>query len=313
MTNKRHLKTFTWAATVLLAGFILLAGCGNDKPTPTPEDPGDEKKDEEPTGEYKEEYAFNLVSYNIWVNTSGTEAWLNRKAHVAKRMIDHDADIVGMQEVRRTFIDDLKALMPDFSFYGIGRDSGGEGCDIMWRTDRFSRLDSGQFWYSDTPGYSSNGWDGNYFRMCTWVKFKDKKSEKEFYVFNSHMALAADGRKKSSTLLISKVREIAGDTPYYCTGDFNSEPLEEPMVELRTEMDDAFFTLSTSQREGPTVAGFTFPSQADFTNPTKRIDFCMMSKGAKAFSYKVIGDDITEKVRASDHLPVLIRTVPSAD
>lgn len=313
MKSKEKLKALAWRATCLLTGFLLLCSCGNSKPL-NPNRPNDGgNQGSSSTGEYNEEHAFNIVSYNVWVQQSGDGAWSKRKDYIKKRMDDHEADIIAMQEVMRPFVEDLKTMFPDFSIYGMGRDSGGEGCDIMWKTERFSRTGSGQFWYSDTPEYSSNGWDGKYSRICTWVKLRDKKSGKEFYVFNSHMALSLDGRNKSSALLIEKVAEIAGDTPYYCTGDFNSEPLEAPMVTLRTVMNDAF--LIADKKEGPSqpANGFTFPSQADFSQPTKRIDFCLMSKGAKAYLCKVIADDITEQVRASDHLPLLVRTVPSTD
>ena len=59
--------------------------------------------------------------------------------------------------------------------------------------------------------------------MCNWAHFRVKATGKEFFLFNSHFDhIGTVARAESAKLLIEKVAEIAGKTPAFCTGDFNS-------------------------------------------------------------------------------------------
>ena len=63
-------------------------------------------------------------------------------------------DILGVQEARDLQIVDLREALPEFEFYGVGRDdgkTGGEYTGIFYRKDRFARSDGGSFWLSATP------------------------------------------------------------------------------------------------------------------------------------------------------------------
>lgn len=55
------------------------------------------------------------------------------------------------------------------------------------------------------------------------IKFREIKTGKEFFVFNSHFDHEGQiARKNSSLMLIEKVKGIAGDYPLFATGDFNA-------------------------------------------------------------------------------------------
>ena len=63
----------------------------------------------------------------------------------------------------------------------------GEYAAIFYKKNQLSLLDSGNFWLSPTPERASLGWDAACIRICTWGKFQDKVSGKQFYFFNTHM------------------------------------------------------------------------------------------------------------------------------
>ena len=79
---------------------------------------------------------------------------LNRRDRVASVIRFHKADLVGMREVLRDQIGDLEILLPQYGWIGVGRDDGADGGEfspIFYRKDRFTVLDSGTFWLSETP------------------------------------------------------------------------------------------------------------------------------------------------------------------
>src|SRR5690606_13725588 len=100
-----------------------------------------------------------------------------------------------------------------------------------YKKDKFDLLDKGDFWLSETPNIPSKGWDATCCnRICSWGKFRDKESKKEFFFFNAnydHQGKVA--QRESSKLILKKLKEIAGDTPVFLTGDLNVVPTEEPV------------------------------------------------------------------------------------
>ena len=57
-------------------------------------------------------------------------------------------------------------------------------------------------------------------------------------------------RRNSSLLMLQRVREIAGDNPVICTGDFNATPDSEPIRIILQDglLNDAYSTTKTTLR-----------------------------------------------------------------
>ena len=92
-------------------------------------------------------------------------------------------------------------------------------------------MESKTFWLSKTPVVAgSKSWDAAITRIVTWAKFKDRKTGKIFFAFNTHFDhLGKEARRESAKLLLHKVADIAGKTPAIITGDFNAVPSDEPI------------------------------------------------------------------------------------
>lgn len=139
----------------------------------------------------KTETPFNIISYNIRMNTEGDgeNAWPLRKEKVAGLLKFHDADIFNVQEALPEQMDDLTVMFPEFDHVGVGRDDGirkGEFMGVFYRKDRFAKISDGMFWLSETPDKPGFGWDAVCNRTVTWVKLKDKVTKKSFYIFDTH-------------------------------------------------------------------------------------------------------------------------------
>ena len=133
-------------------------------------------------------------TYNIRYNNSNDEkegnAWAMRCPQLCDFINFEQPDIFGTQEVLVDQLLDLKKRLDGYDYIGVGRDDGkerGEYAAIFYKKDQLRLLDSGNFWLSPTPEHASLGWDAACFRICTWGKFQDKTSGKQFLFFNTHM------------------------------------------------------------------------------------------------------------------------------
>ncbi len=249
---------------------------------------------------------IRVVSYNLRMDTprDSLNAWPHRKDHVKALIQFHDFDIVGTQEGFSHQLNDLLE-MEGYAYFGAGRDDGldkGEHSAILYKTERFSVLDSGNFWLSETPDVPGLGWDATCCnRIASWVKFEDARTQKEFYFFNVHFDhQGVVAREESAKLMLAKIEEIAGDSPVICTGDFNATPESVPIQTLSASLNDAY-TATITPPYGPVG---TFNSFV-FTAPMKnRIDYVFVSDDVEVRKYGVLTDAKDQRY-PSDHMPVV--------
>jgi len=179
---------------------------------------------------------LQVMTFNIRLNIAvdSLNAWPYRKDKVASQILFHDVHLLGVQEALHDQIVDLKAGLSKFKYVGGGRDDGkekGEYSAIFYDTTRLQSLQSQTFWLSLTPEVpGSKSWDAAITRIVTWAKFKDRKTGKIFFAFNTHFDhIGKEARRESAKLLLQKVASIAGNTPAIVTGDFNAIPADEPI------------------------------------------------------------------------------------
>ena len=120
---------------------------------------------------------FRLLSFNIRYDRPdpGVRAWSERREAVAG-IIREAADLAGLQEVLPNQRHDLAERCPEFVFVGVGREpeDRGEASPVLVRRARFAVLESGTFWFSDTPEVvGSKSWGNEIPRVCTWAKLRD--------------------------------------------------------------------------------------------------------------------------------------------
>jgi endonuclease/exonuclease/phosphatase family metal-dependent hydrolase len=258
----------------------------------------------------QKEGEIRVASYNLRCNTASDSinAWPNRKENVKALVLYHDLDIFGTQE---GFIEQLKDLgeMPGYAFTGKGRDAGtetGEHSAIFYRTSRFKVLESGDFWLRETPEEPGLGWDATCCnRICSWAKFADNQTRKEFYFFNVHFDhQGVIARRESGKLMAKKIAEITGGQPVVCTGDFNSTPETEQILTMRSLLNDSY-EITRMPPYGPvgTFNGFKFDARL-----TNRIDYVFVSKTFTVLKYAVL-TDAKDRRYPSDHLPVVVDLV----
>ena len=251
---------------------------------------------------------INVASYNLRYNTpnDGVNAWPNRKENVKGLIRFHEFDIFGVQEALVGQLKDV-AELPEFAYYGKGRDDGKEGGEhsaIFYKKDRFKLLKSGDFWLSETPDKPGLGWDAKCCnRICSWAQFEDVNTKKKFYFFNVHFDhQGVEARRQSGHLMVKKIKEIAGNSTAILTGDFNSSPDTEQIKTIAGVLNDTH-DVTKQAPYGPEGTFNSFKFDAEMKT---RIDYIFVSKNVDVLKYGVLTDS-KEQRYPSDHQPVLVK------
>ena len=258
-------------------------------------------------GQGKKNTPFNLISYNIRMNTPGdsANAWPLRKDKVTGLLKFHQADIFNVQEALPEQMDDLVNSFPGFDHVGVGRDDGkraGEHMGVFYKKSRFEKLTDGMFWLNESTAQPGLGWDALCNRTVTWIKLKDKITKKSFYVFNTHFDHRGNkAREESAKLILKSIKEINKENlPLMLTGDFNLTKKTEPVQLILKELNDAK-DKSLSLPYGPdgTSGGF------DVKLMPRTIDFIFINEKVEVLRHGVLSDSFG-LFYPSDHLPVLV-------
>ena len=255
---------------------------------------------------------LNVMSFNIRYNTSrdSVNAWPNRKDFAAGQILFHQVHLLGVQEALHDQMQDLQQQLKQFRYVGVGRADGkqkGEYSAIFYDTVRLRLLETKTFWLSETPdSIGKKGWDAAIERIVTWAKFRDRKTGKEFYHFNTHFDhMGKIARRESARLLTDKIAVIAKNTPVVVTGDFNAHPDDEPIRVIvdsssKNRLIDAK-SVSLLPHYGPvgTFNGFG-PKERD----KQPIDYIFIKNGFRVLRHATLSESIEGRF-SSDHFPVM--------
>lgn len=252
---------------------------------------------------------LKMMTYNIrFDNPNDKEnAWSNRKDYWCSQMGFYEPDIFGIQEALPNQVEDIANALPKYKHIGIARDGVGKGesSNIFFKSDRFKVLQENTFWLSETPDKISKGWDAALNRVCTYALLIDVIAKQTFWVFNTHLDHKGElARTNAILLILSKIKELnTNNYPVFLMGDFNSEPKEERIINLKKEMNDS----REISEENPFGPSGTFNGFKHNEAVTPLIDYIFLSKENpfKVAKYGVLSDSKDLKY-PSDHLPVYV-------
>jgi endonuclease/exonuclease/phosphatase family metal-dependent hydrolase len=255
---------------------------------------------------------WRVMSFNIRYGTAddGPDAWPARQGRVAALIRREAPDILGLQEALRFQLDELRAMLPAYGEVGVGRDDGreaGEYAAILFRTDRFQLVQSGNFWFSDTPSVpGSRSWGNTITRLATWVRLRDRATSDTVSVYNVHLDHESQpSRERSVALLLQRIRQRGNHDPVIVTGDFNAGEDNPAVAAMRSAFTDTYRDVHPADTLVGTYHGFRG------TTTGARIDYVWTSDGLTTLEARI------ERTREggrypSDHFPVLARVRRSA-
>jgi len=260
--------------------------------------------------------SIRAMTFNIRLNvqSDSLNAWPYRKDIAASMIQFHQADLIGVQEALMEQVEDLAERLPEYSWFGVGRDDGdksGEFMAVFYLKKRFKALDHSTFWLSENPEIPGKGWDAACNRVVTWGKFQDNRTGKVFYHFNTHFDhRGVTARTESAKLLLKQIKDIAGISNVIVTGDFNTVPDSTPYKILTHGINqntgfkiaDAK-TVSHYPHHGPagTFTGFKI---SNLINNNRPIDYIFVTNNIKVLRHGTLSDTFNGRF-PSDHLPVI--------
>ena len=252
---------------------------------------------------------LKIMTYNIRLDIAvdGENDWSHRKDFFTSQIQFYEPDVFGIQEATPNQVIDISSALLKYNHIGIGREGIGKGesSNIYYKKERFSVTKETTFWLSETPNEISKGWDAACNRVCTFALFEDLKSNKSFWVFNTHLDHIGEVAKtKGIELILSKIEVVnIQKLPVIFMGDFNSEPNENRILELKKIMNDSR-ELSVEKPFGP----FGTFNNFEYNEPsTKQIDYIFLSKNSRFIvnKYAVLTDSKNLRF-PSDHFPVFV-------
>jgi endonuclease/exonuclease/phosphatase family metal-dependent hydrolase len=256
------------------------------------------------------------MTFNIRLNIAvdSANAWPFRKDLCASQILFHEVHLLGVQEALHDQMVDLAARLPKFRSVGGGRIDGkklGEYSAIFYDTTRLQVLQSKTTWLSLTPDIpGSKSWDAALTRIVTWVKFRDLKTKKVFFAFNTHFDhVGKEARRESAKMILNMVKEVAGNTPSVITGDFNAIPTDEPIMVIMDKANPLHLVdskeKSLTPHYGPTGTFNAFRNKEIRDEP---IDYIFLKGNWKVKNHATISQTWQGRF-ASDHFAVLATLV----
>lgn len=264
-----------------------------------------------PAVSVSQEY-IDICTFNIYKRTADDDehAWSTRQVLVKNVISEYNFDIFGTQESDRTQVNDI-LMLGGYRDYGIGMHSGVQSTGwrnaIIYKYNRFQIVDSGVFWFSETPNVVSKGWDADQNRNCNWAKILDSNTGKYFYFFCAHFDhLGTQARINSAKMICDTLPEIAGDYPAFFMGDLNATETTEPILLLNKGLHDSR-ELSLTAPKGPYGTGHGWRVDVN----VRRIDYIYTYNGngrnrVEVQEYEVVNKTYDGKA-PSDHWPVRIK------
>jgi endonuclease/exonuclease/phosphatase family metal-dependent hydrolase len=265
---------------------------------------------------------LRIMSFNIRYSHGGmdeaaaennwTDAEHPRRERAIRVIREHMPDVLGVQEARDLQVIDLREALPEFDFYGVGRDdgkTGGEYTGIFYRKDRFPSQDAGTFWLSaspEKPGTSFYTVPDAVPRIASWVRLRDQQSGREFIVLNTHFDhISAPARRKSAALIRERLSKLAEGVPAIVMGDLNTPEDSAPLRVLAGEAAASDRRLIDSYRA---VHRERSPEESTFnhwqgTTAGSRIDFILHTQEFKTTGAAIVRTSYDGRW-PSDHYPV---------
>jgi len=180
---------------------------------------------------------MKLLSFNIrFPNKADGDNYLpNRIPFIVRKLRTERPDVIGFQEIEELGTELLSNALPEYCFFGEGRnqDWSGEGSKIAILKDSMQLLAFDQIWLSSTPRIPASRFPDQSPcpRVALWAKLRHRVSGKSFYVVNTHLDHVGKEARflglQTIFALVSYLKEQE-KLPVFVTGDFNFTPDEDP-------------------------------------------------------------------------------------
>ena len=252
----------------------------------------------------KDTKATRVMSFNVRSRNDKEGSIKNRSKIVCAVIDQYAPDTIGIQEATGKWMDILtKSLSDKYAYVSQARDTKGyktEHNPIFYLKDKFTLLDSGTIWLSETPMVPfSKSYDSNCHRIATWVSLENIITGEIYTHLNTHLDHILESTRVAQVdVLLSKLCELQKIGKVVCTGDFNTEPSSEVYSKMISVINDCKSVAENSDD------GFTFHGYGKCDEFAGPIDYIFTSNDVKVNTYKIIRNT-AKGMYPSDHYPIV--------
>lgn len=251
--------------------------------------------------------SISTVTFNCaapWGNLIDGTLSSSRVKRFAAYMNSVRPDFIGTQEMNSDWLNKLGELMPDYESYGVAR--GGDENEkksemnaVFWLRDKYTLVDSGTFWLSETPEKESKYEGAGCNRICTWALLQDNGTSAQYLHMNTHLDNVSDeAQGYGANVIQTQMQELTDIYPnaaVILTGDFNQTRGMSAYNAVSAVLNDSLAAADSGEIKG------TYQEWGEQEN-TEPIDFIFSSDALNAAQYEVL-DDISNGY-VSDHYGV---------
>jgi endonuclease/exonuclease/phosphatase family metal-dependent hydrolase len=264
---------------------------------------------------------LRVMTYNMLYNKKSAEAllpekhqWNARKPRLLEYLFFAMADIIGSQELQEDQIQEvMSALENNYAYYGIKtrlNEGRSDTNAIFFNPKRLELIESKTISYENRVG-------DNAFTYC---RFKDKVTNKSFYVMNTKLTWGnTERRLAEASQLTEFANSLPSDEPILVIGDFNLFPFTEHKNNLFFDgifIEKVFTEYNLEDARNKSIFGY-FGPLCSITNSKKNLapfvgpeligfilDHILVNDRVEVFSH---GIDVARVNREfpSDHFPVI--------
>jgi len=241
-----------------------------------------------------------IVSFNVRCKDDVYGTVENRGKFIAETLLRYGPDSFGVQEATAQWLALLEEALGDrYAWVGEARNDAKntEYSAVFYRRDKFTLLNSGTKWLSDTPDKKASKFLlSSLPRVCTWATLQNNETGRVYTHLNTHLDHVLESvRVRQAGVFVEIAKTLSERGPVICTGDFNTEEGARAYKVVAAEMDDAKFVAEESD------SGITFHDYGrKLFAKDKPIDFIFVPKGTRVARYRII-DNTVEGMYLSDH------------
>lgn len=231
-----------------------------------------------------------VLDYNVWMHTAGQEG---RVKALLNDIEKRNPDLMGLQECTHEWMAFItEKFSAEYGIIGEGRDGTHTSEDqfnpVLYRKDKFTLIDSGTRWLSETPEVKyTKVPDSTYERIFTFAVLEEKATGKQFVFISTHFDHEG-GQADQASAMIAYISQFR-DMPMLMCGDYNGSGIEKIMVE------HGYLSSETPAAEKVNQGG-TMSSGI-------KIDFIFTNGKDITVTYYEVDNDNPN----SDHYPIIVK------
>ena len=221
---------------------------------------------------------FSAMTFNVRTSLAndGPQGWDYRKKPVVRTILDHDPDLLGLQEpTERQWREIGEGLGPGWTGFSFSRrDRHGPEPHLQggyFKPARFEKVADGCFWLSDTPDVPGSisfplHWGA---RTAVWIRLRDRLADRELVFAVTHFDTHPDSWVPCARVLAGELTRHAGGLPVIVVGDFNCAAGSPAWKYLAEEAGfrDAWTEVGLPEAGALTYNAFTTERSIPFADP----------------------------------------------